>query len=51
MAEADLAFLKDMVHTKRLAGQTDFTQKEALAEIIAFYRQQNPVVKRPKPPL
>ena len=34
----DLQFIKNVVRTKRMEGDTEFTQKEALHHIIDFYR-------------
>lgn len=34
----DLQFIKDLVRTRRMEGETEFTQKEALHQIIEFYR-------------
>lgn len=34
----DLQFIKNIVRTKRMEGDTEFTQKEALHHIIEFYR-------------
>ena len=35
----DLQFIKDIVRTRRMEGETEFTQKEALHHIIEFYRE------------
>jgi hypothetical protein len=34
----DLQFIKNVVRTKRMEGDIEFTQKEALHHIIEFYR-------------
>ena len=34
----DLQFIKDLVRARRMEGETEFTQKEALHDIINFYR-------------
>ncbi len=34
----DLQFIKNVVRAKRMEGDIEFTQKEALHHIIAFYR-------------
>ena len=34
----DLQFIKDVVRTRRMEGEIEFTQKEALHHIIAFYK-------------
>jgi hypothetical protein len=34
----DLQFIKNVVRTKRMEGEIEFTQKEALHHIIEFYR-------------
>ena len=34
----DLQFIKDLVRARRMEGETEFTQKEALHHIIDFYR-------------
>ncbi len=34
----DLQFIKDIVRTRRMEGETEFTQKEALHHIIEFYK-------------
>ncbi len=35
----DLQFIKDVVRARRMEGETEFTQKEALHQIIEFYRE------------
>ena len=37
----DLQFIKNIVRTKRMEGDTEFTQKEALHHIIEFYREKH----------
>ena len=37
----DLQFIKNIVRTKRMEGDTEFTQKEALHHIIEFYRKNH----------
>ena len=37
----DLQFIKNIVRTKRMEGDTEFTQKEALHHIIEFYRSNH----------
>ncbi len=39
----DLQFIKNVVRTKRMEGDIEFTQKEALHHIIDFYRNNNPL--------
>ena len=34
----DLQFIKDVVRARRMEGETEYTQKEALHHIIEFYR-------------
>jgi hypothetical protein len=34
----DLQYIKDVVRARRMEGETEFTQKEALHHIIEFYR-------------
>ncbi len=38
----DLQFIKNVVRTKRMEGDIEFTQKEALHHIIDFYRNNQP---------
>lgn len=35
----DLQFIKDIVRKRRMEGEIEFTQKEALHHIIEFYRE------------
>ena len=37
----DLQFIKNVVRTKRMEGDIEFTQKEALHHIIDFYRNNH----------
>ena len=37
----DLQFIKNVVRTKRMEGDIEFTQKEALHHIIDFYRNSH----------
>jgi hypothetical protein len=37
----DLQFIKSIVRTKRMEGDIEFTQKEALHHIIDFYRENH----------
>lgn len=37
----DLQFIKDIVRARRMEGETEFTQKEALHHIIEFYRNNH----------
>ena len=37
----DLQFIKDIVRTKRMEGEIEFTQKEALHHIIEFYKNNH----------
>lgn len=37
----DLQFIKNIVRTRRMEGEIEFTQKEALHHIIEFYRNNN----------
>ena len=37
----DLQFIKNLVRTKRMEGDIEFTQKEALHHIIDFYRNSH----------
>jgi hypothetical protein len=37
----DLQFIKNVVRTKRMEGDIEFTQKEALHHIIEFYRSNH----------
>lgn len=38
----DLQFIKDIVRKRRMEGEIEFTQKEALHHIIEFYREAHP---------
>ncbi len=42
-----LETLKDFVHQKRIEGQTAFTQKEALDEVLSFYFASHKIPSRP----
>ncbi len=37
----DLQFIKNIVRTKRMEGDIEFTQKEALHHLIEFYRNNH----------
>ena len=37
----DLKFIKDIVRARRMEGETEFTQKEALHHIIEFYKNNH----------
>lgn len=41
MSSDDLDLLRNMVYTRRSEGKVTYTQKEALQEIIAYFRTQN----------
>ncbi len=43
--EADFLYIKKYVKHRRMNGDTEYTQKEALGEAIGLLRQNNPKVK------
>jgi hypothetical protein len=45
VATDDLDLLKNMVYTKRLEGKVNYTQKEALRDVIAFFRVNHSNIK------
>jgi hypothetical protein len=48
MATEDLDMVRNIVYTRRLEGKVNYTQKEALQEIIAHYRNsQKDIKERP----
>jgi hypothetical protein len=44
-ASEDLDFLRNLVYTRRLEGKVNYTQKEALQEVILYFRQTHEGVK------
>lgn len=49
MSTEDLDLVRNIVYTRRLEGKVNYTQKEALQEIIAHYRNsQKDIKERPE---
>lgn len=42
IAEDDFAYIKKYVKQRRMSGDTDYTQKEALGEAIGLLRKNTP---------
>ncbi|NJN33334.1 MAG: hypothetical protein HC817_02835 [Saprospiraceae bacterium] len=45
LAEEDLELLRNLVYTRRLEGKVTYTQKEAMQEIIAYFKTHNNGIK------
>jgi hypothetical protein len=45
MSSEDLDLVRNIVYTRRLEGKVNYTQKEALQEIIAAFRSSHPDIK------
>ena len=46
LAGEDLDFLRNLVYTRRLEGKVNYTQKEALQEVIQSFKQLQAVKER-----
>jgi hypothetical protein len=40
------SFIDNLVHTRRMEGKTDYLQKDAMAEIIAFFAAEHKNIKQ-----
>ena len=45
MAAEDLDFMRNLVYTKRLEGRVNYTQKDALQEMVAHFRAHFSVLR------